>query len=181
VTECGAQVFDYRGWARVSTPGQVSVLYPDEAHDGRAGTEDGFGYRIVYVQPSQLWDALRALCGRPCPLPFIREPVLTNAALSRAVRGAFEPEAIREPLAIDSVLVDLAEALLAAGGGGPRTAAASRIDVRAVTRARHFLDAERTRVVHSTALEAITGLTRSDLARQFSVVLGTSPYRYLIC
>ena len=37
---------------------------------------------------------------------------------------------------------------------------------------------ERTRVVRSDELEAVTGLTRYDLARQFRAVLGTSPYRY---
>jgi AraC-like DNA-binding protein len=57
---------------------------------------------------------------------------------------------------------------------------ARRVDVRAVERARQFLDAERTRAVHSRELEAITGLTRYDLARQFRIVLGTSPYRYLL-
>ena len=35
-------------------------------------------------------------------------------------------------------------------------------------------------MVHSAELEAITGLTRFDLARQFKRLLGTSPYRYLI-
>jgi AraC-like DNA-binding protein len=34
------------------------------------------------------------------------------------------------------------------------------------------------RVVSSSELEAITGLTRYELARQFRVVVGTSPYRY---
>ena len=38
VTDAGVQVFDYRGAVHASTPGQVVVLYPDEAHDGRAGT-----------------------------------------------------------------------------------------------------------------------------------------------
>jgi len=50
----------------------------------------------------------------------------------------------------------------------------------AVERARRFLDAERTRVVHSSELEPITGLTRYDLARQFRIMLGTSPHRYLL-
>src|SRR2546425_9765911 len=45
--------------------------------------------------------------------------------------------------------------------------------VPAVERARQFLDAERTRVVHSTELESITGLTRYDLARQFRIMFGT--------
>jgi hypothetical protein len=64
VTDSGVQVFDYRGSIRASTPGQVVVLYPDEVHDGRAGTSEGFGYRIVYVAPSVLVEALRELRGK---------------------------------------------------------------------------------------------------------------------
>jgi hypothetical protein len=50
---------------------------------------EGFGYRIVYVEPFLLTDAVRALRGRPYPLPFVSEPVPTNAMLSRAIEGAF--------------------------------------------------------------------------------------------
>jgi AraC-like DNA-binding protein len=67
--------------------------------------------------------------------------------------------------------------MLAAQGEG---VVSPRIDAAAVERARQFLDAERTRVVHSRELESITGLTRYDLARQFKVMFGTSPYRYLL-
>jgi AraC-like DNA-binding protein len=34
--------------------------------------------------------------------------------------------------------------------------------------------------VGSSELEALTGLSRYDLARQFRACLGTSPYRYLV-
>ena len=50
VTDDGLQAFDYRGAARLSAPGHVVVLHPDEPHDGRAGSDEGFGYRIVYVE-----------------------------------------------------------------------------------------------------------------------------------
>ena len=53
------------------------------------------------------------------------------------------------------------------------------IDVRAVTRAREYLDAE-LRTVRSGELEEISGLSRYELARQFRVVFGTSPYRYSV-
>ena len=178
VTDRGVQAFDYRGAERVSTPGQVVVLHPDEVHDGRAATADGFGYRIVYVEPARLSEAFRALCGRPYPLPFVREPVSLNGLLARAIRRAFDGPL--ESLAIDGLVTELAEGLLAGEGRGARPAASRRVDVAAVARARQLLDAERTRVVHSTELEAITGLTRYDLARQFRLVLGTSPYRYLL-
>jgi AraC-like DNA-binding protein len=177
-TDSGIQVFDYRGAARASRPGQVVVLHPDEVHDGRAGTEDGFGYRIVYVEPAHIAAALRDICGRPRPLPFVREPVSANARLARVVRGAFQSDL--EPLAVDAILGDLAEGLLAAEEGGGRPVAPRRVDVPAIERARQFLDAERTRVVRSAELEATTGLTRYELARQFRLMLGTSPYRYLL-
>jgi len=178
LTDSGVQVFDYRGGERSSAPGQVVVLYPDEVHNGRAGTADGFGYRIIYVEPSHLSDALQALCGRPYPLPFLREAVATNPRLSRAVQGAFRFPL--EPMAVDSLALDLAEGLMAGERGGGRPLVSHRVDARVVECARQFLDAERTRVVHSTELESITGLTRYDLARQFKLMFGTSPYRYLL-
>lgn len=178
VTDCGVQVFDYRGSVQTSTPGQVVVLYPDEVHDGRAGTDDGFGYRIIYVEPSLLSDALRALCGQPYPLPFVREPVSTNVTLSQAIQNAFQSPL--ESLAVDGLILDLAEGLIAGERGGGQPRASQRVDIPVIERARQFLDAERTRVVHSTELESLTGLTRYDLARQFKLLLGTSPYRYLL-
>ncbi len=178
VTDSGVQVFDYRGSTHASTPGQVVVLYPDEVHDGRAGSGEGFGYRIVYVEPSMLIEAVRDLRGQPSPLPFVSEPVSTNAILSHAIEGAFRGPL--ESLAVDSLIVNLVEGLTAGERGAVRPAVSRRVDVLAVDRARQFLDAERTRVVHSTELESITGLTRYDLSRQFRILLGTSPYRYLL-
>lgn len=178
VTDSGVQVFDYRGSVHVSTPGQVTVLYPDEVHDGRAGADDGFGYRLVYVDPALLSEAVRALRGRPCPLPFVSETVSTNPTLARAIDRAFR--APLESLAIDSLIVDLARGLLTGERHGARPVVSRRVDVRAVERARQFLDSERTRVVHSTELESITGLTRYDLCRQFRTMFGTSPHRYLL-
>ncbi len=64
LTDAGVQEFDYRGAARISLPGQVSVLHPDELHDGHAGTEAGFGYRLLYVEPALIFDAVRLLSGQ---------------------------------------------------------------------------------------------------------------------
>jgi AraC-like DNA-binding protein len=178
VTDSGVQVFYYRGAHHVSTPGEVVALYPDEVHDGRAGTDEGFGYRVVYVEPSFLTEAVRTLRGRPYPLPFVSEPVSKNPVLSRAVAAAFH--APLDSLAVDGLIGDLAYGLMAGERGGARPLISRRVDVRAVDRARQFLDAEKTRVVHSRELEAITGLTRYDLSRQFRIMLGTSPYRYLL-
>src|SRR5579859_7793931 len=78
LTTSGVQAFDYRGAAEVSLPGQVTVLHPDEIHDGHAGTDEGFGYWMLYVEPALIFEAVQALCGNACSLPFVRAPVAMN-------------------------------------------------------------------------------------------------------
>jgi len=178
LTDTGVQAFAYRGATHISTPGKVVVLHPDELHDGHAGTAAGFGYRQLYVEPAVIFEAVRGLCGHACALPFVRAPVVTSTKLSVAIRAAFQ--GTHEPLAMDSLMVQLAEGLLEADPCCPPVSRPRHLDVTALERARQFLDAEKTRVVRSSELEAVTGLTRYDLARQFRVIYGTSPYRYLL-
>ena len=178
LTTSGVQAFDYRGVSEISRPGQVVVLHPDEIHDGHAGTDAGFGYRQLYVDPALIFDAVQVLRGPGCSLPFVRTPVVMNPKLSDAVTGAFDEG--REPLAIDSLVVQVAEGLLEAERSCTPVPRPRHLDVAALRQARAFLDAEKTRVVRSAELEAVTGLTRYDLARQFRLMCGTSPYRYLL-
>jgi AraC-like DNA-binding protein len=178
VTTGGVQAFYYRGTTETSTIGQVVVLHPDELHDGYAATDAGYGYRQIYIEPALIFEAVQVLRGRPSSLPFVRTPVVTSSKLSQAVTGAFEGG--REPVAVDGLIVQVAEGLLEADRSGAVVSIPRHLDVAAVRRACQFLDAEKTRVVRSAELEAVTGLTRYDLARQFRLVCGTSPYHYLL-
>jgi len=178
LTTTGVLAFDYRGNSEISTPGQVVVLHPDEVHDGHAGTEQGFGYRQLYVEPALIFEAIQTMCPHPCSLPCVRTPVARNRKLSAAISSAFQ--GTREPLAIDSLIVQLAEGLMEADPSCKQAPLPRHLDVAALKRARQYLDTQKTRVVHSVELEVVTGLTRYDLARQFRVMCGTSPYRYLL-
>lgn len=171
----GVQIFDYRGKVENSRPGQVVVLHPDGMHDGRAAAEGGFGYRIVYVDPARIAAAVRAIRCRPTPLPFVREPVSHNPTLARAVTAASRLPP--EPLALDALVLQLAEGLLEGDPDGHAAGTPRHLDHAALTRARAFL-ASRRAIVRSAELEAITGLSRYELARQFRALYGTSPYRY---
>lgn len=178
LTTIGVQGFDYRGAAEISLPGQVVVLHPDELHDGHAVGEVGFGYRILYIDPALIFQAARAICGGPCALPFVRAPVCTSPRLAAAIASAFLDT--REPLAADSLVLQLAEGLVEIDPSCGQARVPRRLDVAAVERAREYLDAERARVVASAELETVAGLSRYELARQFRLVCGTSPYRYLL-
>ena len=154
LTTGGVQAFHYRGTREISLPGQVVVLHPDEVHDGHAGTDAGFGYRQLYVEPALIFEAVQVLRGQACALPFVRTPVVMSPKLADAVTCAFDSG--REPLAMDSLVVQVAEGLLEADPSCTQVPLPRHLDVAALQRARAFLDAEKTRVVHSAELEAVT-------------------------
>ena len=173
----GVQSFRYRGAARTSVPGQVFVLHPDETHDGRAGTRDGFRYKILYVEPRLIHAALSETHGA---LPFVRDVVSTDPVLARGILPALDDlDSPFEDLQRDQIVQGLADALAAADTSMARR----RLPARhwgAVARARECLEANFAKGVRSSELEMLTGLSRYDLARQFRACLGTSPYRYLV-
>lgn len=179
LTDLGVQAFDYRGAAQVSTAGKVIVLHPDEIHDGHAGSDAGFGYRMLYVSPVRLFEAVRSLSGSAV-LPFIPDAVCSDPKLARLIASAFDHSRAPglEPLANDSLILELAEGLLRNDPQAISGASVRSLNLPALERARQFLDAKFDRVVSSSELEAVSGLSRYDLARQFRAAYGSSPYRY---
>ncbi len=150
----GVLGFDYRGTSEISLPGQVVVLHPDEVHDGYAGAQEGFGYRQLYVERALIFEAIQSMYPRTCSLPFVRTPVVRNPKLSAAIFSAFQ--GTRQPLAIDSLIVHLAEGLMEADPSCKQIPLPRHLDVPALKRARQYLDTQKTRIVHSSELEAVT-------------------------
>jgi AraC-like DNA-binding protein len=175
VTLQGVQTFDYRGTAYHSLPGQVIVLHPDEPHNGRAGSRAGFGYRMIYLEPSQLREAL----DRP-NLPFVPDTVFDDAVLARTILAAFEsfPQRLAE-LESDALVTRIADRLERRSDAG-RSASKLTVPLKIMDRVRALLDEDFKRPVPSKELETLTGLTRYAIARFFRVCYGTSPYRYLL-
>ncbi len=172
----GVQCFDYRGARQDSVTGCVIALHPDEQHDGRAGADRGFCYRMLYLEPRLVRDALG---DRTKHLPFVPAPVLRDRRLLAALRLALDD--LDRPLAeveADDAILAIAEVLLECDPSARGRPASPACSV-AVEHARQLLDGEFRRIVSAAELEATAGLDRYTLARQFRAMLGTSPYRYL--
>lgn len=175
-TISGVQTYDYRGQTTSSRPGQVVVLHPDELHDGRAGTGDGFLYRMLYVQPDEI---MRALSGRARALPFVAGGLTEDPRLAEPIRFAlWDIARDPEPIEYDQMIQGIAEGLLAlapSAQGRSRSPAATGV----VRLAKNLLDDCFLQRVRSEDLERETGVDRFALARYFRAQLGTSPYRYI--
>jgi AraC-like DNA-binding protein len=176
VTLHGMQTFRYRGEKRVSLPGQIIVLHPDEVHDGGAGAADGLRYRMLYLEPALL---SRCLDGAHAPLPFVDEPIVVDQAFRTvlfAALGALDEDL--DELLVDDLVARIAEGLArhAHKPLKPLSATAQR----AADRARAYLEAYATRVVRSEELEKVSGLDRFALSRHFRAAYATSPHRFLL-
>lgn len=171
ITTFGVQAFDYRGASRKSGRGQAFVLHPDERHDGRAGTDDGFGYSIAYVDPSLVRDAAGG-----GSLPFLRDPVSTDPRLFDAVRDVLATGA--EAFGIDAVSVVSRLAEIIRKTSGAASAKPLPLDLIALRRVETVLRDTRDRRVSMRELERESGLSRWELARQFRAYSGVSLARF---
>jgi AraC-like ligand binding domain len=151
ITTAGVQTFRYRGTRRVCLPGQLHVLHPDETHDGAAGTTDGFGYRILYLAPELVRDALDGGA-----LPFVADPVQEPTPTTRLVASLLAD--LDDPisdLAQAEIAATLADTLRSLSGRPDRPPI--RIDLRAVQLARHYLAAHAGEQTPASTLEQVTG------------------------
>jgi AraC-like DNA-binding protein len=173
MTLSGVQCFGYRGRPRHCLAGEIHVLHPDELHDGRAGTDEGFSYRILYVDPARVRDALG---GRA--LPFVADPVLGRET-SRAWSDLWDlpaPADAADPLARLDLLTRIADLLACAATGPP--SAPVKVAHEGLRRARELIAARPAQAHPLHELERAAGLDRWTLARQFRAAFGTSPSRF---
>lgn len=172
VTLAGVQTFRYRGEQRHCLPGEWHVLHPDELHDGAAGTEDGFGYRIIYLDPALVQDALGG-----GTLPFVADPVIRPTGMPPVLAGCLahidEPLDDLEAAEVTTAIADVLR-VHAAPHRTPRIA----VDVEAMKRVRALLADDPTTRHRAEHLEAVAGVNRWSLARQFRAAFGTSPTRF---
>ncbi len=168
----GVQTFRYRGEARHCLAGEVHVLHPDELHDGAAGTAEGFAYRILYIDPALVQEALG---GRA--LPFVADPVIGRREavplLSWCLRDL--DEAIDELGRLDITLA--VTGLLERHAAGPRIRQRP-LALDRLERVRDLIAADPAVQHPVQAFERAAGLDRWTLARQFRAAFGTSPTRF---
>lgn len=172
ITTAGVQTFRYRGTRRVCLPGQLHILHPDQTHDGAAGTDDGFGYRILYIAPELVRDALGSRA-----LPFVADPVQKPTPTTHLVASLLAD--IDEPisdLALVEIVATLADTLRSLSGRSDPGRVT--IDIRAVELVRDYLAAHAREQTPASTLEQIAGADRFTIARHFRWAFGTSPDRY---
>ena len=169
----GVQSFHYRGSRRNALPGDVVILHPDEVHDGKPISEEGFTYRCIEIQPQHIQKAL----GKKT-LPFIDTGISSDARMQHVATqllGSFDTPL--EPFEYEEHIHALAHVMHTISGNHPIQ---NTINTQAVELARTYIEDSLDQDISLDELEHVCGYRRRQLCRDFRSVTGTSPYRYLI-
>jgi AraC-like DNA-binding protein len=182
VTEQGVQQFNCRRAKHQSTPGKVFLLEPGDIHDGEAPTEEGFTYRMLYLDPQWLERELSAVFENApdnSQLSFANT-LASDPRLARATSLAFqtlhggELKIVRQT-ALDGLLERLTSHLYwrTRYGEDPRLPLVAQ-------KAREYLHANAQDDIGLDQLAASTGVDRFRLTRAFKAAYGMAPHAYLV-
>ncbi|WP_454694965.1 AraC family ligand binding domain-containing protein [Achromobacter aegrifaciens] len=170
--EAGVERFRYRGAEHLAPSGSVVLMNPDELHTGRAETEGGWRYRMVYLDP----DVVARVTGESGW--WFDTAVGHDAAGAQRVTKLLDTLwQAREPLAFDSALYALLGEFrrharvphAARDAGAPRFAPV--ID---------YLRAHLARRLTLDELAAVAGLSPFHFLRSFQAQYHATPQQMLM-
>jgi AraC-type DNA-binding domain-containing proteins len=178
--EQGAMRFRYRGESVVAPAGQVNLVEPGEAHDGHGATPRGWAYRMFYLRPEALLEAVGAFMVRP-QLPHFGAGVLNDPALARCVGQTHrllespDTSAMEKETRLLWLLAHWVSRWSDASGQWFRAGA----EHRAVARAREVIRARLGEDLPLAGLAREAGLSPFHLVRVFERETGVTPHAYL--
>ncbi|MGL1860949.1 MAG: AraC family transcriptional regulator [Pseudodesulfovibrio sp.] len=178
--EHGAMRFRYRGESMVAPTGQINLVVPGEVHDGHGATEEGWAYRMFYMQPEALMEAARLLMVKP-DLPNFQAGVIDDPELANCICRTHhilenpDTSAIEKETRLLWLLSNWISRHADETGSWPETGN----EHQAVSRARDIIQAHFGDDLSLTELGRLAGLSPFHLVRVFEKELGVTPHGYL--
>lgn len=170
--ESGAERFRYAGADHLASAGSLVLMNPEALHTGRAETEDGWRYRMIYLDRAALEEATGETGW------WFADAVRQDAA--RAARVTVLLDALwgtTEPLAFDGLLLQLLDTLRDHARIGRPAAVERAVRFSSVIDYLHAHLGER---VTLESLAAVAGLSPFHFLRRFRDQYHVTPQQMLM-
>jgi len=181
-TTHGIQQFRCKGRQYDSQPGDFVLFNPDDDHDGRPGTADGFRYTLWYV-PDDVVAASMPGADAGAHHHYFARPHVSDRRLARqfSALSAGLAQERHETLRVESLVHAFLGTLLQRHGERPHSPITPAADASAAALARikdyirsHYADD-----LSVSTLAAVAGLSRAHLTRAFGSAYHMPPHVYL--
>ncbi|MDU2065593.1 MAG: AraC family transcriptional regulator [Sporomusaceae bacterium] len=181
VIEQGALRFSYHGESLVAASGCINLANPGEAHDGFAATEAGWTYRMFYLQPKLLEQAVYDLSGKINTLPFFAAGVIEDPYLAMFIRKfhfLLEKSALTF-LEQDSLLLIMLTEFISRYGR--ETVPVRRLgkEMPRIRLVREYIEENYQRNFSLQELASLVQISPFYLIRLFKAAIGLPPHLYL--
>jgi AraC-like DNA-binding protein len=161
-------------------PGDMITVNPGEVHDGRPIGDTGRAWKMLYIEPRILGDAILDMTeGKSAGFEF-SHPVMTRKHLADRFLEAFQ--VLTEPTATSSPLLR-EEALLLLLAEVRSETATSRVPPginAAISRSKALIDDRPAAALTLADLARDSGMSRFQLLRGFAGATGMTPHAYQI-
>lgn len=179
LVDFGVAAFDCAGRRHVAPSGSAFLIRPGEIHTGRAATQEGYRYRVLYLAP----DAVRRFAGVHESAVRLGNGLVDDRRLARTLAQAHDALTVpaASELAGETALLRIGSVLAGRttdgrvapgkGAGGP---------TGAVRIARDYLHAAPEADISLWQLAEVSGVSAHHLVRSFSAAMGMPPHAYQI-
>ncbi|MFS2224153.1 AraC family ligand binding domain-containing protein [Pantoea sp. B65] len=168
----GAERFRYRGVNHVAPTHSLVLMNPDELHTGESATQDGWRYRMIYIEP-QMLETLSGEAGWWFT-DAVREDRLTSQRLSQALALLWQAT---DSLAVESQMLIIMQLLR------PHARVAKPLIVEPAQRfdrVRDYLRENFERNITLAELAALVSLSPWHFLRQFRRQHHVTPHQMLM-
>lgn len=181
-TTHGIQRFRCKGRQYDSQLGDLVLFNPDDDHDGRPGTADGFRYTLWYV-PDDVIASCVSADGALARSPYFSRPHVADRQMARQFGSLSSSlmQGANESLRVESLMQAFLDTMLHRHGEPAQRTSAPSYDASAaaLARVKDMIRAHYARDLSVTDLAAVAGLSRAHLTRTFSAAYHMPPHVYL--
>lgn len=181
-TTYGIQRFRCRGRQYDSRPGDFVLFNPDQDHDGRRGTADGFRYTIWYVPVDLVAGSLGDDDGE-AGVRFFSSPTVTDRRMAETFMALSTSldDAPGEALRTECLMHAFVGTMLRRHGERrqPPMVPAGDASPTALARVRDYIRTHYTNDLTVADLAGVAGLSRAHLTRAFGAAFHMPPHVYL--
>lgn len=176
VIEQGVQHFSHKGTSYVAPPSTIITVNPDELHDGRAYTEGGYRYRMLYLALPELQRYLDGYEDRGGLMAF-RKPVTVDPEIAWRLHWALKLIESDPPL-VDEVLPPVIIDLFSRHASPKPQVSSGRGNPGAVARAVDLINSCPHENISLDRISAAAGLSKFHFLRVFKETTGVTPHAY---
>lgn len=177
--ESGQGCCQHHGENRVLGSGSFNLINPGDIHTGQVASIEGWGFRNIYIDFSQIEQLLTQLDWSGQGIPYFKEPIFREPSLRPIFYGLFQClTTSNSQLTQQSLLLELMSKLFQLNAERSVCVKPVKPESKAVTLARTYLEDRYTENISLDELAQVVNLNPYYLIRCFRQQVGCAPHQY---